>query len=535
MYEGYTATYFWVYIGAACLALMATLLVIHVARRIGAVDHPGIRRIHTQPIPRIGGVAIYLSATCAIVALLLLSHASSDRFREMRLPVIALLGSATGIFLLGLVDDLKGLPARWKFLVELLGAIALCLAGVRIGSIGLGGDFEITLGWLGGPLTILWIVGVTNAVNMSDGLDGLAAGVAAIACAAIAIFALHSSALDTGDAYHNDVMVALLALTLLGSLTGFLVFNFHPAKVFMGDCGSLFLGFTIASISVMCVSRSATLVGLALPALALGIPIFDTLLSMLRRFVDRRSLFAPDRDHFHHRMLSLGFDQRGAVMVIYAVTLLAVALGLCMMMGDSLFALVVFAAALGLIVLLFYTVGAFGLHGTLARLQRTYSSCRRARAEQRTFENLQLRFRQVRGDSAWWSALCEAAQSMDFTWVSLKTVHPNGQTSTEIWRNPDNSPADLSRLITMKIPFRNRDPDCRHELEIAIHVNGSYESVGHRGTLFARLLDEHAILVRPRGRLSVEPTCPPPGLVELKRMAQDTRRKHQFFQNEPIC
>ncbi len=478
------------YFGAACLALIATAPVIWLARRIGAVDYPGIRSVHTRPIPRIGGVAIYLSATCVIVALLLLHHPSSDRFRQMRPQVLALLGSATGIFLLGLVDDLKALPARWKFLAELLGAGVLCLVGVRIDSIGLGGGSEIALGWLGWPLTILWIVGVTNAVNISDGLDGLASGVVAIACAVIAIFALHSSTLHTGGAYDNDVMMALFALTLLGSLTGFLIFNFHPAKVFMGDCGSLFVGFTIASISVMCVSKSATLVGLALPALALGVPICDTLLSMLRRFLDRRSLFAPDRGHLHHRMLELGLNQRRAVMVIYAVTLVVAGLGLCLMIGHGLFAVVLFAAALSLIVLLFCAVGVFGLRDTVARFRQKYRSSHRVQEEQRTFESLQLRLRQARGDSAWWPAMCEAAQRMDFAWVSLKTVHPDGRTDIEIWRRPDSPPTDLSRLIMMTVPFRNGDPGCRHELEIAIHVNGSYESAAHRGTLFGRLLDE---------------------------------------------
>jgi UDP-GlcNAc:undecaprenyl-phosphate GlcNAc-1-phosphate transferase len=485
-----------VYFGGAYLALLATPLVIRLARRIGAVDYPGVRSIHTRPVPRIGGVAIYLSATCVIVALLFLNHAGSEKFREVRLQVITLVCCATGIFLLGLTDDLRRLPARFKFAAEVLGAGALCLVGVRISSIGLGGGSEITLGWLGCPITILWIVGVTNAVNMSDGLDGLAAGVTAIACAVIAIFALHSSTLHTGAAHDNDVMMALFALTLLGSLSGFLFFNFNPAKVFMGDCGSLFLGFTIASISVMCVSKSAALVGLALPALALGIPIFDTLFSMLRRFLERRSLFAPDRGHFHHRMLELGLNQRRAVLVIYAVTLLAAGLGLCMMIGDRLFALVVFAAALILLVLLFYAVGAFGLHDTLAHLQQKYRCSRRAHEEQRAFENLQLRFRQVHGDSTWWPALCEAAQRMDFAWVSLKTIHPDGRTDTEIWRGPGSSPADLPGLITMTIPFRNGDPDCRHELEVAIHVNGSYESAGHRGTLFGRLLDDSELTGR---------------------------------------
>ncbi|MGE5294712.1 MAG: glycosyltransferase family 4 protein [Solirubrobacterales bacterium] len=474
------------YFGAAGLALILTPLVIRLARRIGAIDRPGIRSVHTHPIPRIGGVAIYLSAACTILVLLL-NHAIGERLREVRPQVVTLLVSATGIFLLGLVDDLKVLSARWKFLAEFLGAGALCLVGVRIDSIGLGGGPGVPLGWLGWLLTILWIVGITNAVNMSDGLDGLAAGLSAIACGVIAIFAIYS----------GQGVLALLVLALLGSLSGFLVFNFHPAKVFMGDCGSLFLGFTIAAASVLCASKKAALVGLALPALALGIPIFDTLLSMLRRFLERRSMFAPDRSHFHHRMLELGFNQRWAVLAIYALTLLAAGLGLFMMVGNGHVAVVVFAAALALILLVFRLVGVFGLHDTLARLQQKYRSSHRAHEEQRVFENLQLRFRQVHGDSAWWPALCEAAQRMDFAWVSLKTVHADGRTNTEIWRRPDERPADLSRLITMTIPFRNGDPDCRHELEIAVHVNESYESAGHRGTLFARLLDEHAALAGP--------------------------------------
>ena len=245
----------------------------------------------------------------------------------MRVQIVVLLASATGVFLIGLIDDIRHLPVLPKFLVEVLGATALCLVGVRIDSIDFTGGQVLHLGWLGCPLTLLWIVGVTNAVNMSDGLDGLAAGVAAIACGVIAVFAIHGSTIHTGLAQSNDVMMALFSLALLGGLSGFLFFNFNPAKVFMGDCGSLFIGFTIASASVMCVSKSSALVGLTLPALALGIPIFDTLFSMLRRFLERRSLFAPDGSHFHHQLLRLGLNQRRAVIIIYAVTLVAAGSG----------------------------------------------------------------------------------------------------------------------------------------------------------------------------------------------------------------
>jgi len=468
------------------IALIITPMVRRAALRFGVFAVPNHRSMHNGKIPKLGGAAMFLSFVGAAFLCAVLFPARAA-FLQL-LPASLLLG-VTILMILGSFDDKYDLNCNLKLSVEILASLIAVAAGWRIDTAILPG-VELDLGWLAWPLTILWIVGVTNAVNISDGLDGLASGVVAIACAVIAIFALHSSTLHTGGAYDNDVMMALFALTLLGSLTGFLIFNFHPAKVFMGDCGSLFVGFTIASISVMCVSKSATLVGLALPALALGVPICDTLLSMLRRFLDRRSLFAPDRGHLHHRMLELGLNQRRAVMVIYAVTLVVAGLGLCLMIGHGLFAVVLFAAALSLIVLLFCAVGVFGLRDTVARFRQKYRSSHRVQEEQRTFESLQLRLRQARGDSAWWPAMCEAAQRMDFAWVSLKTVHPDGRTDIEIWRRPDSPPTDLSRLIMMTVPFRNGDPGCRHELEIAIHVNGSYESAAHRGTLFGRLLDE---------------------------------------------
>ena len=483
-------TYIWVYFGAAYLAVIATPLVIWLARRIGAVDRPGIRSIHTQPTPRIGGVAIYLSSVCVILSLLFLNNTAGRAFRDVQLQVITLLGSASAIFLIGLIDDLRGLPARVKFVAELLGAGALCLAGVRISNIGFGEGYALSLGWLSYPVTLLWIVGITNAVNISDGLDGLAAGVAAIACGVIATFAVYGSTIHVGEARNNDIMMALLALALLGSLTGFLFFNFNPAKVFMGDCGSLFLGFTIAAGSVMCVSKSAALVGLALPALALGIPIFDTLFSMLRRFLERRSLFAPDRSHFHHRLLEMGLNQRRAVTTIYLATVAAAGLGLFMMISSDAGALVVFVVVLGLIVLLFRVVGAFGLHDTLAHLQSKYTSSRHEREDRKVFENLQLQFRQVRDPGQWWQTVCEAARQMEFAWVSLKTTQEDGQVKEELWRPPNTQP-DLNTMVIINVPLRSTAPDRTVNLELAIARNGSLEATGRRATLFARLLDEN--------------------------------------------
>lgn len=484
-------TYIFAYLGSAYLALALTPLVIWLAMRIKAVDYPGVRSVHRLPIPRIGGVAIYLATMAMLVPCLLLGNTIGDRFRELRLEVVTLLVCGTAIFVIGLVDDVKGLPARFKFAVESLGAVALCLAGVKIGRIELSGGMEITLGWLSWPVTVLWIVGVTNAVNMSDGLDGLAAGIAAIACGVIAVFAVHSSTYHVGTMRDNDVMMALFALTLLGSLSGFLFFNFNPAKVFMGDCGSLFLGFTIAAASVMCVSKSATLVGLALPALALGIPIFDTLFSMLRRFFERRSLFAPDRSHFHHHLLELGLTQRRAVIIIYAATLLATSLGLLMLANEHAGALVVFAGGLFLLLVPFRIVGTFRLDQIWSRLQRKYRFHCQESSERRVFENLQLRFGQVHDSGQWEAAVGETVEKMDFAWISLRTTHKDGRVEEDIWRPPNGRPS-LRPLVTMSFPLLDEQTGLRHQIEIAVIVNGSLEAAGRRAMLFARLMDEYA-------------------------------------------
>ncbi len=490
-------TYICVYFGAAYLALVVTPLVIWLARRIGAVDKPGVRSIHTRPVPRIGGIAIYLSSVCLIVSLLFLNNGIGDHFRAVWLQVVTLLAAATVIFLVGLIDDLRRLPARVKFMAELLAAAGLCLVGVRIDSLGLVGGSAVSLGLLSWPLTLLWIVGVTNAVNMSDGLDGLAAGVAAITCGVIAVFAIHGSTIHAGLAQSNDIMMALFALALLGGLSGFLFFNFNPAKVFMGDCGSLFIGFTIASSSVMCVTKSETLVGLALPALALGIPIFDTLFSMLRRYLERRSLFAPDRSHFHHRLLQLGLNQRRAVMIIYIATLLAAGIGLCMLISDSVSVLIVFGGVLLLVLLLFRAVGVVRLHEVLKSLKANHECARQERDERRAFESLELQFRDIHNTSQWWKAVCEAASRMDFVWVSLKTTHEDGRIDTEVWRASGDTPPDASRLVMMTIPFKNGNPHTSEEFEIAVSVNGSLEAAGRRVTLFGRLIDEYGSKIVP--------------------------------------
>jgi UDP-GlcNAc:undecaprenyl-phosphate GlcNAc-1-phosphate transferase len=472
-------TYICAFCGSVFVALVVTPIVIRLARRVQAIDLPGVRSVHERPTPRIGGVAIFLAAMSLIVCVLFLDNSIGQAFREKQLKLASLLCTATFIFLIGLVDDVRGVPARFKFLAELVAACVLCGAGIQIKAIGISEGWVLPLGLFSIPLTLLWIVGITNAVNLSDGLDGLAAGVSAVACAVIAIFAIHSV---------NRVM-AVIMLTMLGSLSGFLFFNFSPAKIFMGDCGSLFLGYMIASASVLCHANSSALVGLALPVLALGIPIFDTFFSMLRRFLERRSLFAPDRSHFHHLLIDMGLTQRHAVLTIYGATFLAAGLGLFMMVRDDLGSLVVFGCILLLVILLFRGVGAVRFSEAMLRLQQNHAITRQQKHERKTFEQLQLRFRRTREFPEWWQAICEAAKALDFASVSLTVKGGNGKTGRSVWRGSEIS-TDPSPLMKIKMPAVDVETTGSLEFEIVVKVNGSLESASHRATLFNRLIDE---------------------------------------------
>lgn len=497
-------TYFVIFSGSLALALLLTPLVIRLARRMKVLDRPGIRTVHTNPIPRIGGVAIFLAAMCLIVAVCFLNNDIGAAFRQDPLQLSVLLCTAVFIFVVGLIDDVRGLAARVKLVAEIAAASLLYYVGVRISALDFTNALHRELGWVSGPLTILWIVGITNAVNLSDGLDGLAAGVSAVACAAIAIFAVSS----------NNMIMAVFMLALLGSLTGFLFYNFNPAKVFMGDCGSLFVGFTIASVSVMCLTKSCALVGLALPILALGIPIFDTFFAILRRFLERRSLFAPDRSHFHHHLIDLGLKQRHAVITIYVTTCLATGLGLFMMVRQDAGSIVVFGCLLFLLTLLFRVVGGVHMGTTLLALQNKYVVACREKQERRAFEDLQLRFRRARSPKEWWQAVCDAGEGLKFAWVSVTITHADGQLETRVWRGRT-TVSENANIATMSFPVKDVATETRVEFEIAIATDESLESAGRRGALFSRLVDEYGLVPgaaaapRPSLRTPDQRTTPP--------------------------
>ena len=298
----------------ALLALLISLILVpfvaKLAIKIGAVDKPNERKVHTKIMPRMGGLAIYLS----FFAVLFLSH-------EMTMQHIGLLTGGTVLVLVGIIDDKTDMPAKIKLLGQIFAACIVVAAGVRVEFMTnfiLGDVFPLYI--FSVPFTVLWIVAITNAVNLIDGLDGLAAGTSIIAAATMAI-----SGYATGQ-----TEMASMALILIGASLGFLKYNFHPAKIFMGDTGSMFLGYNLSVLAIMGFTKSFTVLSLVTPILVLAIPILDTLFAIIRRKMNNKPIFKPDKNHLHHCLLNYGFSHRNTVLIIYAVSAVLALCGLIM-------------------------------------------------------------------------------------------------------------------------------------------------------------------------------------------------------------
>ena len=293
------------------------------AMQLGLVDKPGEeRRIHKVAVPRLGGVAIYISIMVAYVLMM----AICGRFpREGGLLGIA--AGGTLIFVMGLLDDLESIPARVKLGIQVLAAGSACSLGVRMSkfiSITIPFDINwwfihiqhgthgISLGpWLAYPLTVVWLVGISNAVNLIDGMDGLAAGVSLISAITIWSVALAAEP-------HHQPYAAWIAAILAGALLGFLRWNFNPARIFLGDSGAYLAGFILGSIAITGVMKTATAATVLLPMLILFFPLLDTSWAIIRRLAKGKSIFSPDADHIHHKLLRTGLSQKKVAFLIYA-------------------------------------------------------------------------------------------------------------------------------------------------------------------------------------------------------------------------
>lgn len=287
---------------AFVVAAAVTPAAIKIAPKIGAMDIPkDERRMHKKPMPRFGGIAIYLGIMAALAV-----FALKDK------GITSVMTGCTLIYTLGLIDDLKDLKPLVKLCGQIVCATVVYIMGVRIEFItnyfGPGnmafGDVACFI------ITVLWLIAITNAVNLIDGLDGLAAGIAAISALCIGYVAY----------IHGQYVPTLAMMAIAGAALGFLPYNFNPAKIFMGDSGSELLGFSIAAVSILGTVKSATIVVVIIPALVLGLPIFDTVMAIFRRLAKHQSIGTADKEHLHHRIMKAGFGQKRAVMILYCIS-----------------------------------------------------------------------------------------------------------------------------------------------------------------------------------------------------------------------
>ena len=337
---------------AAVVSLAATPLVKMLAGKVGAADvSKDNRRMHDHPIPRLGGLAIFLGFMFA--ALLMI---------PMDTPKQGMLLGAVIIVVLGIFDDIHALPAIPKFIVQIVAALVAVLSGNRIEVLSNPNIFSDNpvwvLGWLSIPVTVIWIVAITNAVNLIDGLDGLACGVSTISSVTMLVIALLVSELD----------VAMLLGALAGACIGFLPYNFNPAKIFMGDTGATFLGYIMATVSVQGMFKMYNIISFVVPFLILGLPIFDVCFAVIRRVSKGQSPMRPDRSHVHHRLIDMGLSQKQTVGVLYVISAI-LGLSAVVLTASNALKAMVFLLAVILVALIAWRI-IFGTHHNQSAKQK---------------------------------------------------------------------------------------------------------------------------------------------------------------------
>lgn len=326
------------FIASILLAFVLTWSVRRKAKLSGWAMPPAAHHIHKLPIPRLGGVAIYLSFVVLVGLLMCGAVMFGFEFGQHAETFLLILAPGTLIFIFGLYDDLRPLGAYVKFGVQAGAAVLLFLGGFRVVNIPLFFGHD-GFGWLALPLTVLWVLWITNAFNLIDGLDGLAAGSALFSTMTVFIVSL----------VNGNHFVSLLTVTLAGSILGFLRFNFNPATIFLGDSGSQFIGFMLSAFALLGAGKSSTVVAVAIPVVSFGLPLLETGLSVLRRFLSGQPLFSADREHIHHKLLQRGFSHRQVVIILYGVSALFGLLSLILLSpGGATVGIVLFIVGAGI-------------------------------------------------------------------------------------------------------------------------------------------------------------------------------------------
>jgi len=353
---------------AAFASALLTPLVRRFAFYVGAVSVPGGRHVHRATIPRLGGLSIFVGFFIPVIGAYLVQSSVASVVREHALQTVGFLVGGSSVCLLGVLDDTRRVRALYKLYVQIGVAVLAYLCGFRIDAVRIPFVGDLLMGVFSLPVTVFWIVGIINAINLIDGLDGLAGGV--VFFAGITNFAV---------AYlSGSILVAFVMASMLGAVLGFLLYNFNPARIFMGDSGSYFLGFILAVTSLVgSVQKESTAISILVPIIALGVPIFDTLFAMVRRFMERRPLFSPDRGHIHHRLLDMGITHRRAVLILYGVsitfTVAAIGIAIDRSWPAGLAILAASVVAIGLVRFVGYFEYLHGLRRQKARLRSRHT------------------------------------------------------------------------------------------------------------------------------------------------------------------
>lgn len=334
------ANYFIAFFSALIISFILTPPARKLAFKVGALDVPkDPRKIHKKPMPYFGGLAIYVAIISCMVVYM--PHSNTN---------IAIMIGATIIVLTGIVDDMHGMNAKLKLLMQIIAAAVAIYGGVKIHFVSnpLSATGMSLLRNLTIPITLFWIVGITNTINLIDGLDGLASGIASIAATTL---------LFTASLKGYDFIVMQCAI-IAGASLGFLPFNFNPAKIFMGDTGALLLGYMLAVTSVLGMVKSVAAVALVVPVFALGIPIFDTTFAIIRRYINKKPIMEADKDHLHHKLMKKGLNQRQTVLIMYFISMI---LGLAAIIVSDAEPIIGFIVIGVVMIVVFYLANRIGL------------------------------------------------------------------------------------------------------------------------------------------------------------------------------
>ena len=315
-------TYLTSFVVSFIFVCIATPILIKIGLKFGFVDQVNQRKIHRGAIPRIGGIGISLGTLLPIFLLCFFFHSGVEI--KTTNNMVLYFGGGLGISLVGLFDDIKGMNAKLKMLFQIAIAFLATQHGALVESLPMPWG-RLELGVFGYFLTIFWIIGIINAFNLIDGMDGLSSGITLFSSLTLAMLSIANGSLPT----------ALVALALAGAVTGFLIYNFNPARIFMGDSGSMFIGYVLAIMSLRGQSKTHAIVSILVPIIAMGLPILDTTLAFLRRILRHQSIFSADKQHIHHFLLSLGFDQRKTVLILYSISILFTILSMVMIFNKN--------------------------------------------------------------------------------------------------------------------------------------------------------------------------------------------------------